>query len=335
MNIAFNILWFEDDQIWQESSTQIIYDTLQPLSLSPKITPYFGNDFDINRIMARNDIDLILMDFTLAGGIHGDDIIRQLRGCNILAEILFYSADYKSLLGTVQKQVDHFAGVYFSDRGETFDTMVENLIRKIVRRSQDIVNLRGVVMDKTSEYEIRMKEIFLKSKRILPATSNLVMAKYLYTLLIEGRASIIKFYNEILSTNDVTVTERLGMPEDEIEFNQKLEIEILENTITSKGYIFDNTKQTKYFQRLLKNLKEHQNISESIYNNYTPLSQKYYDHIQKFRNGLAHVKTGDKTLIIKDEQFEINSDLFVMILKNLNEFNEFLESVEKALDVSN
>lgn len=332
MNINFNVLWFEDDSIWRETSAQIIHDSLESLALTPKIKYFTGGDFDISQITDRCEIDLILMDFALAEGTHGDKIIQQIRKCNILAEILFYSADYNNLLGVVKGKVEDFAGVYFSDREDSFDSIVENLIRKIVRRSQDIVNLRGVVMDQTSEYEIRMKEIFIRSKNILPATTNSIMAKYLYSLLIQGRDSILGYYDELLDKNQPTKKERLGIQKTKMELSEELETILLENTIASKGYIFDNTKQTKYFQCLLKELKQFLTINESIHKNYTPLCQTYYDRIQKFRNGLAHVKTGDKTLSIKNEQFEINSDLFIKIMRNLNEFNEFLKSVEKALD---
>ena len=36
---------------------------------------------------------------------------------------------------------------------------LENLIERIVKRSEDIVNLRGFVLDNTSDFEVRIKEI--------------------------------------------------------------------------------------------------------------------------------------------------------------------------------
>ena len=40
-----------------------------------------------------------------------------------------------------------------------FTEKAEKLIGKIVKRSEDVVNLRGFVLDNTSNFELRIKEI--------------------------------------------------------------------------------------------------------------------------------------------------------------------------------
>lgn len=51
-------------------------------------------------------------------------------------------------------------GVYLTKRDYTiFTEKVRNLISKIVKRSEDLVNLRGFVMDGSSDFEVRIQEI--------------------------------------------------------------------------------------------------------------------------------------------------------------------------------
>ena len=51
-------------------------------------------------------------------------------------------------------------GVYLTKRDYTiFTEKVEKIVGKIVKRSEDVVNLRGFVLDNTSDFELRIKEI--------------------------------------------------------------------------------------------------------------------------------------------------------------------------------
>ena len=329
MNTFFHILWFEDDNDWREASEPYINEKLTPFNLNAKIDKYIGNDFHIEQIGGKNEIDLILMDFNLSHGVHGDELINQIRECNILADILFYSADYPGMLDKIKQRIEHFSGIYLSDRDESFEDILNKLICKVIRRSQDTVNLRGILMDKTSEFENRMKEIFINAKTMLDDSSNTNLNTYLVKLLVEGKKNTVSHYDEILyQTGQPNNDNNPSEENNQCKFDDSM---LLKKTIESKGYIFDNRKQTRYFDKLLKQLKSKNIIPSSIFESYSPLSEKYKANIQDYRNALAHLKIGENVIFISDKKIQINQELFNKINGNLHEFDKFLNSIESII----
>ena len=159
MNTTFNILWFEDEPTWFNMEKLRIESILNNHYLISSIVRKDGDDFDI-RELTGNDYDLILMDFKLADGVTGDKIVSALRENNILTDILFYSSEEDAMLAAISANMPPIDGVYLTKRDYTiFTEKIEKIISKIVRRSEDVVNLRGFVLDNTSDFELRIKEI--------------------------------------------------------------------------------------------------------------------------------------------------------------------------------
>lgn len=126
MNTFFKILWFEDEVTWFNMEKLRINSILQEHYLVPEIVRKDGDDFDISEITG-NEYDLIMMDYKLV---------------------------------VVTKGMPPIDSVYLTKRDYTiFTEKAEKLITKIVKRSEDIVNLRGFVLDNTSDFELRIKEI--------------------------------------------------------------------------------------------------------------------------------------------------------------------------------
>lgn len=159
MNTLFKILWFEDEVFWYNMERLRINAILQEHYLTPQIVRKNGDDFDIAELTG-NDYDLILMDYKLAEGTTGDTIVSAIRKNNILTDILFYSSEEQNMLAAISKEMPPIDGVYLTKRDYTiFTEKVRNLISKIVKRSEDLVNLRGFVMDGSSDFEVRIQEI--------------------------------------------------------------------------------------------------------------------------------------------------------------------------------
>ena len=159
MNVYFKILWFEDEISWFKMEETQIIRILSDHYLIPQIERKDGDDFDIHELTG-NDYDLILMDYKLADGKTGDEIAKSIRDHNLLTDILFYSSQESDMLSAIYKQNPPLDGVYYTKRNHTvFTEKVKKLIAKIVKRSEDIINLRGFVLDNTSDFEVRIKDI--------------------------------------------------------------------------------------------------------------------------------------------------------------------------------
>ena len=60
--------------------------------------------------------DGILMDYALADGCKGDEIIKLIRTNSILTDILFYSSDTTRMIDSFKAGVPDLDGVYFAKR---------------------------------------------------------------------------------------------------------------------------------------------------------------------------------------------------------------------------
>lgn len=159
MNTIFKILWFEDEQTWYNMEKLRVEGILNTHYLIPEIVRKSGDDFNIDELTG-NDFDLILMDFKLADEVTGDTIVAALRESSILTDILFYSSEEDAMLAAIRTKMPPIDGVYLTKRDYAiFAEKVGKVIEKIVKRSEDIVNLRGFVLDNTSDFELRIKEI--------------------------------------------------------------------------------------------------------------------------------------------------------------------------------
>lgn len=159
MNTTFKILWFEDEPTWINMEKLRIEEILRTHYLIPVIERRDGDDFDLEELTG-NDYDLIFMDYKLAEGKTGDTIVAAIRNSYILTDILFYSSEEQNMLSAIRKQMPPIDGVYLTKRDyRIFTEKAERIIQKIVKRSEDVVNLRGFVLDNTSAFEVRIREI--------------------------------------------------------------------------------------------------------------------------------------------------------------------------------
>ena len=147
MNTTFKILWFEDEPAWFNMEKLRIEEILGTHYLIPVIERKDGDDFDLEEITG-NDYDLIFMDYKLAERKTGDTIVAAIRNSDILTDILFYSSEEQNMLSAIRAQMPPIDGVYLTKRDYTiFTEKAQRIIEKIVKRSEDVVNLRGFVLD--------------------------------------------------------------------------------------------------------------------------------------------------------------------------------------------
>jgi len=163
MKIDYKILWL-DDQINDFIEDEIIEEVesfLVTQGFRPKITTVSKSE-EFFKVL-DNSFDLILTDYHL-NDINGDEVIKKIRSqdYSVMTEVLFYTA--KADL----KDTDKISRVSFLETntllGDHRDEVLRatiNLIELTIKKFQDIVAMRGMIMQETSSLDVEM-EIILK-----------------------------------------------------------------------------------------------------------------------------------------------------------------------------
>lgn len=303
MNTVFKILWFEDEVSWYNMERLRINAILQDHYLTPKIVRKNGDDFDITELTG-NDYDLILMDYKLAEGTTGDTVASAIRNNNILTDILFYSSEEQNMLDAISKGTP-IDGVYLTKRDYTiFNEKVENLISKIVKRSEDLVNLRGFVMDGSSDFEVRIQEIL-----------NIVWHKF-----DESEKDILE--------NAVQKTIKRNEDRD-----QKTKQKVLAENPTFPAavnsiHFFSHSDRLYLLEKVIKILLDNYNLTAE--EEFSSFKSNYENEISHYRNALGHRKSTDNVIeLTKGNFIPIDEELHQKMRKNLTRYNQLIEKLEK------
>src|SRR5262245_17323815 len=93
MRLTYRILWFEDESDFYESlDFDVLREHLLEKGFELQVTPRTGEETDQIILHQSKKADLIVMDFSLVGGITGDEITKRIRDGHVNTDIVFYSA---------------------------------------------------------------------------------------------------------------------------------------------------------------------------------------------------------------------------------------------------
>jgi len=157
MNTKYRILWIDDSYTFYESTEELINIPVSDNNMIPEIqfyddyTEFQRNELDSFEAEIFNRYDLLLIDYALSGAT-GTDIIRELRRKQIFTDIVFYSSEPSKMRAEIIERCDLLDGVFFADRKD-LTSVVSNVIKKNMRREYNIANIRGLIMDSTSEFD--------------------------------------------------------------------------------------------------------------------------------------------------------------------------------------
>ncbi|MCH5263431.1 MAG: hypothetical protein J1F42_10990 [Lachnospiraceae bacterium] len=303
MNTVFKILWFEDEPRWYNMEKLRINTIIQEHYLTPEIIRKDGADFEITNLTG-NDYDLILMDYKLAEGTTGDTIAAAIRKNNILTDILFYSSEEQNMLDAISKGMPPIDGVYLTKRDYTiFTEKVGNLISKIVKRSEDLVNLRGFVMDGSSDFEVRIQEIL-----------NIVWNKF-----NESEKCILEdAVQKTIKRNEAR--------------DQKTKQKVLAQNPTFPAavnsiHFFSHSDRLYLLEKAIMILLDNYNLTAE--EEFFSFKENYENGISHYRNALGHRKSTDNVIeITKGNFIPIDEALHQKMRKNLTRYNQLIELLE-------
>lgn len=216
-----------------------------------KLSNFDAQSFDL--------YDLILVDYALSGTT-GNRIIRELRDKKIYTDIIFYSSDIETMKNELKSE-EQLDGVFLIERENLF-SMIEHIIQKNLKREYRISNIRGLIMDSTSEFDYICQE-----------TAIALFEK----LDKDQQNSVVDKTREYV--NDAATKSKRNFTD----LNKKQGKKFVENALRSVEYVMDNKARYAVMEMVVKALDSNIIKKEDF-------SQEYYDTLIKPRNKLAHAK---------------------------------------------
>ena len=303
MSMKFNILWFEDNEEWYETNKENIEEYLTGKNFVANFKRYDSTD-KIDEVTEICEYDLILVDLKLDHNTKGTNAIQSIRDKNILSDALFYSSDGVDKIRS-EMGMGIFEGVYFSSRDDIlFENKAEQLIDKAVRRMEDIISTRGILVDSLSEFDEKLRLVIMKFCSSYSGTEKgNEIDKYAYDLIVKQLDDNKK---KCASTKNIN---------------------FLTNALTN-SYLVDSAKLARIVQHIFNEHYPEQKYRKDFYDT-------YLKKIITERNNLAHAKkeTEGNGLFY----FEKNGERIVYDSVKCSEIrlniNFFDEEINKMIDL--
>jgi hypothetical protein len=310
MKIKYKIVWLDDQPNTMMKYIEGIASILMENFFIPDIQkPYisyedFHSSFEnstTNDVYGEvfNDCDLLLIDYNIAEKQEneqktGATLISQLRAKGIYTETVFYSnamEDYRK-----KPNKEELDNVIYADKNELIDK-VEHIIKKTVVQSMIISNLRGYLMDCTSDFDFicrTVSEYYFKKLSNEQQLEILTIAEeYIHNQYKSENKKfkeINKKYKNLLNLENITSKKTfIEIPEG----NER--VKLLQKILNSQESVI--VVRDKY--RLMALILHKNNIKDCskvyLFNNETLGTNNnendvYYNKIISHRNNLAHNK---------------------------------------------
>jgi len=289
MQIQYVILWIDDEIEKFESVGDVerINSFLVDLGFTPTIRT-LKDGTNLNDELDNYNFDLIISDYNIVDGHHGDDLIKQIRERGIFTEVLFYSSqtDLNSIalkLLTVDRISFH------SGRRELMEK-IETLIGLTVSKLLELTATRGLITSETSDLDVVMEELVMD--------------------LVYNKLKLSK--EEIDGIISTYIDERLKTAPDQ--FQKKYEELGFEKWFCK----IEANRKWGVFRDLLKKLGGDE-VAAFLKGNKT-----YGDEVIGIRNKFAHAKAIEQNGKIylagfgaEGDKFEFDADHCIAIRKNL------------------
>ena len=310
MNNEFKMLWFEDNGDWygtfQKSIGSWIFNTFGLKLISERNE---NDDFDYD-CLKNNSYDLILVDYRLEGDEPcGNIVIENIRDKEQYVDVLFYSSAYNDMIKKMRSIDPPLQGVYHCNRG-AFKKNVEELVSKIICRSENVTNLCGTFSEKCSDNEDKVVKILNLISDNSSIETKETMKGYLKEILENLKTRHTDTYNKILSDDNKV-------------------IECALDTKTA-GY-FSAYYRLIFLDRCIKEILIIKNgfRSNEIQKE---LLVSYVDDVTDYRNAFSHKKVEEGMIKIKGCKQPVNQEMHRQIRKNLNDYDYHFDSILKFVE---
>lgn len=289
MRYDMRVLWVEDTPVSYKEMKELLESYTEEMGISIEFRHIEDAVTFRKRIEEEKEgfklYDICFMDYSLSHKVFGSDIIKELRRNGMDIDILFYSSQYEEKIrAAIKEDLNSFEGVYVSDR-DHFEERALSLLEKNSRRLLSLSNIRGFLMDRTSENDYTVKSYIMKKYDQLPE---------------ENKKEITKVFLEYTRNRGKDVTKVIEKTLKRLEQAEIADIKEEINILPS--YICPIKFKYNIFARILEANGDKNFADASL--------KEYNSNIVKVRNDLAHKKLEvcyhQKNILYFDdvEQFE-------------------------------
>jgi hypothetical protein len=156
LRLDFNVLWVDDQPNAVNAQIERIKTQMESEGFNFRPTQCKSLTEVEARIaedVFRDEVDLILVDWDLGGGVHGEDVIAKVREVAPYKDVVFYSAD-PSVAARLRELAfkKNLEGIYCTNREGLIEEVLgvfESLVKKVL----DLDHTRGIVMGATSDID--------------------------------------------------------------------------------------------------------------------------------------------------------------------------------------
>lgn len=283
MDLTFRIIWFEDVDEWYNTTSRRVSRYIKNKNFKVDIMRVKkASDFDLTGYQLQN-YDLLIIDYELekiyekdgVKNIYGTEIIHMIRNGNFLNDILFYSSHGFDIINQVMKQ-EGLQGVFIADRNNgEFLEKVQLLVDKAIRRAENLINIRGIVMDTTSGFDNKIRDLI----------------SIIWPILGDKEAGIANDIKKKILKENIKTAEKLDKKYSNIDANNiddllsERDFSAIRQARLLSWCIESNEMIKKKFQEILKKYLNLNNGEEKA-----KFFELYKNDIVLYRNALAHIK---------------------------------------------
>ena len=192
MRLDFNVLWVDDQPARIESLITGIKRQMEVegFNLRPILCK---NMADVNNVVASDvftdEIDLILVDWDLGGGIGGQNAIAEIRESVPYKDVVFYSAQTKPEQLRSLAHDARLEGIYCVARDGLVEEVV-GIFESLVKKVLDLDHARGIVMGATSDIDRLVKECLVVMQARLDDEDKQLVIEEVFELIERHIADI-------------------------------------------------------------------------------------------------------------------------------------------------
>ncbi len=332
MRENIGILWVEDTKEYYDEAKEIL--EMYAFDKGVKINFEYIQDAQtlLNKLEQQEEgfqsYDICFIDYALS--LHsnemGDTIIKKLRQNKVGTDILFYSSEnLAKIRNIIQEDISSYEGVYVANRAN-FDEKSSQLLDKNTKKLYSINNIRGILMNETSENDYVMKSYILKEYTTLSDEQKREITELIRQKVLDKTSKIDdnskKIINKIGEENILDANKILNIANDLVGLKDRYEI--FEKILQYKSV--DNLESTKidnYLDKLvaLRNKLAHRKLE--ICN-----SCKYvlhYNDIEDYEQKHCCSKCDDNCLHTENNKVCVED--WDKLKKELVEFGQSMDSL--------
>lgn len=331
MRYDLRIMWVEDTPTFFRETKEILEMFAEDNGISLQFD-YIENASEFFERM-QYDVqgfklyDVFFVDYSLSDDIVGSSLIKLLRDEKMDSDILFYSSERESdIRETVISNLGSFEGVYIANR-TNFEEKSNYLINKNARRLTSLSNIRGFLMDQTSENDYTIKSYILRNYAKLSSEQKQVISEMLLTYIrtkvqdfnANANEEIVKLENAGIKN----INQTLKMM-DEL-FPLKLKYSIFQKMVEFLGETaFEDVTVEQYIEEIVKarNTLAHKKLDVCRTQKYI----KYYDTIIQYESRRCPANCDEH---IDDSKYSLEQ--WDSLRKKVQKFGKSIDSIQKKL----